>query len=272
MALTKVLITVKTYPSISTKYDELVCTAGFKENGCWVRIYPIQFRKIPYKQQYKKYDWIEIDLVKNTKDFRPESYRPVSFESEIKNIGHVAADGNSWAQRRELVLKNKVHSNLGELISEASNKETCTSLAVFKPTKVIDFIIEEDEREWSKGKLEKLNQCNLFQSTKDSEFKVVKKLPYKFSYLFEDDEGKKSKLMIEDWEVGELYWNCLRTNNGDEAKACRDVKKKFFDEFVFKRDLHFFLGTTQAHHFRSKNPFIIIGVFYPKIETEPKFL
>lgn len=43
MALTKVLITVKTYPAISTKYDELVCTAGFREDGSWIRIYPVQF-------------------------------------------------------------------------------------------------------------------------------------------------------------------------------------------------------------------------------------
>jgi hypothetical protein len=35
---TKVLITVKTYPTISVKYDELVCTAGFREDGSWVRI------------------------------------------------------------------------------------------------------------------------------------------------------------------------------------------------------------------------------------------
>ena len=27
MAITKVLITVKTYPTLSAKYDELVCTA-----------------------------------------------------------------------------------------------------------------------------------------------------------------------------------------------------------------------------------------------------
>jgi hypothetical protein len=33
MAKTKVLITVKTYPTISGKYDELVCTAGFLEDG-----------------------------------------------------------------------------------------------------------------------------------------------------------------------------------------------------------------------------------------------
>jgi hypothetical protein len=30
MALTKVLIAVKTYPAISKKYEELVCTAGFQ--------------------------------------------------------------------------------------------------------------------------------------------------------------------------------------------------------------------------------------------------
>ena len=48
MAKTKVLITVKTYPAISKKYEELVCTAGFLEDGAWIRIYPIQFRKKAY--------------------------------------------------------------------------------------------------------------------------------------------------------------------------------------------------------------------------------
>lgn len=70
MAKTKVLITVKTYPAISSKYDELVCTAGFLEDGTWIRIFPIQFRKKSFEEQYKKYDWIEIDLVKNESDFR----------------------------------------------------------------------------------------------------------------------------------------------------------------------------------------------------------
>jgi len=56
----KVLIAVKTYPSISEKYDELVCTAGFKEDGSWIRIYPIQFRKKSYHQQYSKYQWNQL--------------------------------------------------------------------------------------------------------------------------------------------------------------------------------------------------------------------
>lgn len=47
--LMKVLVTVKTYPTISVKYDELVCTAGFREDGSWIRIYPIPFLKRPMK-------------------------------------------------------------------------------------------------------------------------------------------------------------------------------------------------------------------------------
>jgi len=35
--------------------------------------------------------------------------------------------------------------------------------------------------------------------------------------------------------------------------------QKYFDEFT-KKDLHFFLGTTQQFHFIAPNPWVIIGV------------
>jgi len=38
----------------------------------------------------------------------------------------------------------------------------------------------------------------------DSTFKVIPKLPYSFSYEFEDADRKKSKLQILDWEIGAL--------------------------------------------------------------------
>jgi uncharacterized protein (DUF488 family) len=41
------------------------------------------------------------------------------------------------------------------------------------------------------------------------------------------------------------------------------VKEKYFDEFVRKKDLYFFLGTTKQFHNVAPNPFIIIGTFYP---------
>ncbi|HET8828910.1 MAG TPA: hypothetical protein VFM79_06195, partial [Pelobium sp.] len=148
MALTKVLITVKTYPTLSAKYDELVCTAGFLEDGSWIRLYPIPFRKKLYTEQYKKYDWIELDLVKNTGDFRRESYRPNKIDTEIKVIGHINTDRN-WTERKKICL-GKIYHNLTELIKEAKDKTICTSLAVFKPTKVLDFFAEPVDREWDK--------------------------------------------------------------------------------------------------------------------------
>jgi len=120
MAIEKVLITVKTYPTLSGKYDELVCTAGFREDGSWVRIYPIQFRNKPYNEQYKKWQWIEIDLVKNTSDARPESFRPYSHDTSITIVGEIKADGKSWDERRKIALK-RVYKNKVTLISDAKD-------------------------------------------------------------------------------------------------------------------------------------------------------
>lgn len=268
MALTRVLITVKTYPTLSARYDELVCTAGFREDGTWIRLYPVPFRKKSYNEQYKKYDWIEADLVKNTRDFRPESFRPYSLDTEIKVVGHVDTT-NNWGERRKICL-GKIFYNLPELIAEAKNKDICTSLAVFRPTEILDFYAEPIERSWDKVKLDKLKQLNLFETNKEGKFEVVQKLPYKFKFHFKDNEGNESRMMIEDWETGQLYWNCLARHEGDEQKAVADVRKKYFDDFARTKDIHLFLGTTQAHHHLSLNPFIIIGTFHPKIELQTK--
>jgi hypothetical protein len=268
MALTKVLIAVKTYPTLSAKYDELVCTAGFREDGTWIRIYPIPFRKKSYNEQYTKYDWIELDLVKNDSDFRPESYRPFAHESEIKRVGHIDT-ANNWNERKKFCM-GKIYYSLSELIAEAKDKNTYTSLAVFKPSEILDFTAEPIDREWDKDKLAKLSQLNLFETDSKGKFEVVQKLPYKFSYVFKDNEGKKSQMMIEDWETGQLYWNCLARHEGDEVKAIADVRNKYFDDFAGTKDLFFYLGTTREFHNIAPNPFIIIGTFHPKKEIQTR--
>lgn len=255
---TKVLISVKTYPTLSSKYQELVCTAGFREDGRWIRIYPVPFRKLDYSAQYRKYDWIEMDLVKNDSDFRPESYRPVNIDVPPRIVGKVGTE-SGWYARKQIALK-KIYADLNLLISEAKAKGVCTSLATFKPRRILDFISEPDGREWDKKKLAALSQLNLFEQG-GKQFQVVRKLPYKFSYIFEDTSGKKSKLMIEEWEIGALYWNCLKKRGGNEKQALLDVKNKYLEEFTRKTDLYFFLGTTQQFHMVAPNPFIIIGTF-----------
>lgn len=116
MAIEKVLVTVKTYPCLSQKYDELVCTAGLREDGSWIRIFPVPFRKLEQYSQYKKYDWVEVDVVKNNKDFRPESYRPVTLDTPFNVVGHLDSK-NNWAARKELVLRN-VYSDMSKLLAD----------------------------------------------------------------------------------------------------------------------------------------------------------
>ncbi len=271
MALTRILISVKTYPTLSATYDELVCTAGFKEDGSWIRIYPVPYRKLKYADQYEKWQWIEIDIVRNTKDFRKESYRPADLDKDII-IGETIPTTNNWVLRKEIALKN-VYADMSTLIREAKDKNIGRSLAVLRPQKVIDFIWEPCEREWDKNKLDaiiaKQAQNNLFDNEETKRiFKVAKNLPYKFSYIFTTEDNKERTLMVEDWELGALYWKCLKSANGNEEIACQKVKEKYFDYMVDKCDLHFFLGTTQKFHMVGPNPFIIIGVFYPLKENK----
>jgi len=270
MAKERILITVKTYPTLSSKYDELVCTAGFREDGSWVRIYPIPFRKLEYDSRYAKYQWIEIDLVKNTSDPRPESFRPYNYEKIIAHDVITTGKDRLWIERKKYALK-KVYTDLRKLIAEAKDKKICTSLATFKPTEILDFKIEKTARNWDAKKLaildSKAKQTNMFDKA-ENPFEVVDKVPYKFSYKFKDENGVSSTLMIEDWEICQLYWNVLRRHDNDEVKACEDVRKKYFDDFAKTKDLYLFLGTTRQFHFLSPNPFIIIGTFHPKPEIQ----
>ena len=104
------------------------------------------------------------------------------------------------------------------------------------------------------------------QETVADELTIVNKLPYKFSYRFRDMNGKESKLMIEDWEIGALFWRYARGPGGNEELAVEKVREKYWDEFVqserYAPVLN--LGTTLAfHNKKAPNPFVIIGVVAP---------
>lgn len=258
----RVLITVKTYPLPSSTYGELVCTAGLLNGEKWIRIYPVPFRFLKDDQQYPKYGWAELDLVRKQRDFRPETYRPRgNIEDDIRVTGKLST-ANSWLARKEYVLK-EVFTSMEDLIALAKG-ESKKSLATLKPTEIIDFVIEDDEREWKQDWLDQLKQMSLFETKETNKQEVIRKLPYKFSYRFiSEGDDKPRKMMIEDWEIGALFWNSLTRADGDEEIAKQMVRQKYFNEFVTKKDLYLFVGTTLKYHYVAPNPFVIIGVFYP---------
>ena len=266
----KVLITVKTYPLPSRSYTELVCTAGLLDGEKWIRLYPIPFRFLQDEQKkYPKYSWVELNLTRNTSDFRPESYSPkLGVDEPIKVLQQIGTD-NDWAARKSYVLK-EVFTSMNNLIELAKDPNQRKSLATLKPSRLIDFVIEEDEREWKPKWLEDLKQLNMFElPTQHDHKKLIRKLPYKFSYrFFSEGDKEPRKMMIEDWEIGALFWNCLRNNDGDEHAALKLVKQKYLEEFS-QKDLYLFVGTTKQFHNVAPNPFVIIGVFYPPKSDQP---
>lgn len=265
----KILITVTTYPLPSRSYDELVCTAGFLEDGSWIRIYPIPLsflNQIKKDTGFKKYTWIELDVRKRTneEDFRPESYKPLSYD--FKKINELDTS-NYWEERKKICLQN-IYTNKAKLIEDSKDPKNI-SLVTFKPTKITGFEFVEDSPEWKDEWKELRKQTDLFAEIDSNPEKLIPKVPFKFYYVFEDDEGETSRLMIEDWEIFQLYWNCLKANNQNKEIAVQKVREQYFDNFTKNNDIYLFLGTTmQWHRRRATNPFVIIGVFYPKIKSQ----
>jgi hypothetical protein len=178
-------------------------------------------------------------------------------------VGHIGTD-DKWRERRQLVLETcTVYDRLKPLLDGA--KANDLSLAVFKPACILDFIWEPCERDWDAAKVEamrnKAAQGELFEEDAWRQtFELMPKLPYNFSYKFEDAEGNESTLQILDWEIGQLFWSCMRSSGNDEQAAVEKVRQKYMDQFL-KTDLHFFMGTMQQFHGFSPNPWQIIGVF-----------
>lgn len=264
----KVFITAKTYPTKSSSYQELVCTAGITEDGEWVRLYPIPFRKLYKDSQFNKYTWIEAELGSSFNDHRPDS-RKINISS-LEILEHVDTD-NNWAKRRQIILNNTpVYTNIKTIISKAQ-KENSMSLCTFKPTEFLEVEIIEKTNikiytHEEKIKFKNSNHSLFDEEDSADEFIMMPEIPYKFKLPFIDDSGKKSSMSIIDWEISQLYLN-LKKKEKNENIVIQKVKDKI-ESFIANNDLHLFLGTMRTMHSRSKNPYTIIGLFYPPKDTK----
>lgn len=261
----KVLITVKTYPIPSKKYDELVCTAGVTENGDFIRLYPINFRELPFTHQYKKYQWIEVLAERHQgRDVRKEIYRPEC--DSLKILGEpIPTKPGNWSQRAKYVLAKKSRSM--EDLYERQRADR-TSLGIFKPKKVHDLLISPDDPEWPAKFLDELRQQRLFEDRRRT-LVPPRKVPFKFHYCFECDDPRckgNHRMMIEDWEVGALFWKMVDKGVSHE-EASRKVREKFLDEICGpKKDTHFYVGTILAH----PKTWVVIGLFYPSLGSRKR--
>ena len=253
------LVVAKTYPNLSQKYDRTVCTAGIDlETKSWIRIFPIMYFDLPQQQKFKKFDVIEIEAeYKKDKFARKESHK--AHDKTIKILKHISTDKN-WAERKKFLLP-MVQKSVSHL--QAQYDIDKTSLGFIKPKGVIGFKVTPIDscRKWEKdlimGKQRTLDGLDYHSP--------LEKIPYKFSYVFNCDDPEckvEHDLMIEDWEICELYRK-MKQQSENEQYALDQVAKKYNEDFLTKRDLYFVLGTESKW-----NKWLIIGIFYPMKQAQ----
>lgn len=261
----RILILVKTYPSISKSYGELVCTAGIDGDGHWIRLYPMpvaMFRN----NDIKKYTWIEVEVTKRERRFddRPESYVPQRETLHI--IRHLPADRHDDERRRAVLGKAKIFTNLSELVELGRNKTI--SLALFKPQKVLKISVTRDTPEYSDEDWNRFRayQSDLFESPEFIDrSEPIRKLPFKLQISFEDAVGRFSQMTVLDWEVGALWYNHLRNKPFEFIKA--EIEKKYSSKP--KDDIYLYLGTMYRNvQKKADNPWSIIGLAWFKEELQ----
>ena len=249
---TRVLITVMTYPHPSSRYTELVCTAGITDGGEWVRLYPIDYRyRLPH-QQFHKYQWIDVDLAPRGRggDRRRESRAPQL--DSIKIVGAPLSTSRGWAARRE-IIDNLPHRTLNECARLYEQERV--SLSVVRPARVLDIEIRTSDPEWKPEWQAELAQLRLFEPPP----KPLRKLPYSFHYVFECEGSEKPhRAMIEDWELGVLFLK-EAARLGSDDKAAESVKRQYLTQMCApERDTRFFMGTRFPY-----NTGLVLGVFWP---------
>lgn len=247
----RILVLVKTYPTPSESYNELVCVAGITEAGEWRRLYPTPFRLLPKHQQFSKYSWVTVDVAPAKSDVRPESRRP---DVSSIHVGEKVWTSHEWRERRKLVeaLPERTVAGL-----QKQYEENKTSLGIVTPTKVHDI-------EYEPVTAQKLDEfkTKLIQSEMalfgDAPKATLEPTPFDFRYVYEcEDDRKTRRALIIDWELGELYRKiAAKSEPREAAEQVKNRYMEFMDEAAY--DTRWFMGTTNPY-----NTWIVIGLFYP---------
>ncbi len=265
----RVLITVKTSPQPSTKYTDIVCTAGVRLDGekpQWVRLYPIPFRYLDSEQQFKKYDVIELEIRRRHQDSRHESYSPDW--SSVRKVDHF----DPWARRVD-ALRDLPLTNTCELSAAAKRDHAAPSLGLGGVADVsgLQFKTHPGWNDKQKAILTRaLEEVDLFGDGLSSRRLEAPRLVASYRYRCTAGTCIGHRGQILDWELTALKQR-YRAVSDEELK--RRITEKFIDTmFSADRDTHFFMGNFEKPIKRDK--FSVLGVWYPRVndvEAMPLF-
>jgi hypothetical protein len=246
----KALIVVRTYPTPAKTGVEVSCTAAITDDGQWLRIFPVPYRRLEQAQKFKKYEWIEAFMTKAS-DPRPESYK-IDYNS-IKILPDPVSTKGNWGSRKKVIFPLKSHCLC--CIKKHQEDHGSPTLGIFKPKSIKRLVIKPAAPTWTQGQLQLLRQGHLFEPGPTTE---LEKVPFDFQYEFECDEAtcKGHTIICTDWEIGQS-WRKWSKEYGDQWES--KFRERYEKEMIEKYDTHFYVGTIHQH----PKTWIIVGLFYP---------
>ena len=254
-----ILILAKTYPSPSEKYLETSCVAGITDTGAMRRLFPIPFRRLFEEQKFQKWQWIEAETLKSPQDHRNESRR-INFDKII--LKEKIDTRNNWEKRMPLIqqipaIKLFLPEGKTPVVDEG------VTLAVFSPDLPVRLEIAESAKEWTEEQLSKLRQLEgddvLFPEDLRIPKAQLEKIPYDFYYVLNVEtttgERRDIRIKIIDWEVCELFRNCVKNSGAHWEKPFRNKMEKEMNG----KNLKLLLGN--IHRF--PKTWLIVSLIYP---------
>ena len=266
MQTIELLPLVKAYPALSKTYGEVCCVAGIQmttDGPRWIRLYPIPFRALEERQQFRKYQRISVRVATHGGDRRPETRRPD--RDSIQLVGAPIASSEGWARRRRWVEPLMTSSMCG---LRREQKRNGTSLGVFRPADVEALVIEQVDVNAEKKAIAKAWAAQgtllagLGSEERGQQLREIEQIPYRFKYRYrcKDPDCKGHEQSIIDWEIIQFYRQ-VRNSSDWEARMCA----KWRDELCgTERDTAFIVGNQHQH----PASFMVLGVWWPPKRPE----
>jgi len=268
----QILIWGKTRPDLSKTHREVVCTGGvFADTKKLVRLYPIPLRYLDDEKVFKKYQWIEADVLKATSDVRPESYK-IRVDN-IKVLSTIPTHNGSWDERAQWIMQpDNIYQSVEAL--QAQQQRSGTSLGLVKPVlisnvRAVPVPRDEKIQFWAKYD-DALRQMDLpLDPDTGREIKPLRPPDYRFKVSFRCDDSQcvsPHVFSILDWELDALYFRGIKNGLAPDAASEQVVSKLQDEVFSGRKDVYFYLGNMSSHH----QVFTAVGLWWPnKKPTEP---
>ena len=255
----RALIWGKTYPELSSRYVETVCTGAVRADGRPVRLYPVPLRYLDGSRQYALYDWIQVPVEKSASDPRPESYKVKG--DAIRVVGHVGTS-DSWRERRGIIFRDPSWQFDSVAALKAAQRSSSRSMGIVSIRSILGVTVERRPREEEAAFQEKWREIESQRDLFHPQYKELEYLPYRIRLAWrcagpcEECSASPHNMSVLDWGLLEL---ARKTRDPEKAAdRLRGITNPGAHDFKL------FMGSFRLRPYQ----FGIIGLWYPKLSPQ----